>query len=106
MGNINKTLLQSSYENKEKKTQYRLFGSKGKGKGQFSRPYDIVSNQKNQTIMVSDHYNHRIQIFNRQGDYLSQFGSQGSNNGQFQWPSQLSLHPAANNTPYSSTHTP
>ena len=77
--------------------QYRVFGSQGKGNGQFNGPYGIVSDQKNQQIIVSDCNNHRIQIFNLQGDYLSQFGSQGSNNNQFQCPCQLSVHPANNN---------
>ena len=35
------------------------------------------------TLWVSDFYNHRVQHFDADGNYLGQFGSYGTGNGQF-----------------------
>src|SRR4051812_21251439 len=42
-------------------------------------------------IVVSDYENHRIQIFSQNGESLSNFGSFGSNNGQFNSPGAISI---------------
>jgi len=58
------------------------FGSNGNGNGQFNSPYGIIVNS-NGNIIVSELYNHRIQIFKFEGNFISTFGSQGNANGQF-----------------------
>ncbi len=37
-------------------------------------------------VYVADTFNHRVQEFNSSGAYLAQWGSQGSGNGQFNYP--------------------
>jgi len=62
----------------------RVFGSEGKGDGQFSSPHDIVDQQGN--YVVVEQGNHRVQIFNSQGQFFRKFGSNGTKNGQIQSP--------------------
>ena len=52
------------------------FGSKGSKAGQFELPYGIAI--MDNKIYVADRHNHRIQIFNRNGNYIGGFGSEGS----------------------------
>ena len=47
-------------------------------------------------IYVTDSDNGRIQIFNSSGTFLSQFGSNGSGDGQFNVPYGITLDPAGN----------
>ena len=50
-----------------------MFGSKGPGDGQLSYPYGVIVDQGN--YVVADANNHRIQIFNSQGQFVRKFGS-------------------------------
>eukprot|EP00935_MAST-01C_sp_MAST-1C-sp1_P000490 g490.t1 len=38
-------------------------------------------------VAVADKHNHRVQAFDREGNYLRQFGTQGGEDGQFLYPS-------------------
>jgi len=71
-------------------------GVKGDANGQFRSPFGICYDAKNQHILVSDSDNHRIQIFNRNGDFMCTFGSKGKDNGQLDYPGQLSIQPSTN----------
>ena len=42
-------------------------------------------------VYVADTYNHRIQKFTADGTYLTQWGSGGSGDGQFQWPRGIAV---------------
>jgi hypothetical protein len=44
-------------------------------------------------IVVADTNNHRIQIFNKDGKFLSHFGSNGSGNGQMNFPFGVAILP-------------
>jgi len=57
-----------------KETFLQVFGSKGNGDGQFTYPHGVVVGQQGYYI-VADHNNHRIQIFNSQGQFVRKFGS-------------------------------
>ena len=61
------------------------FGSKGAGDGQLSNPYSVACNVRGEMV-VADKDNHRIQAFDRNGQFLLKFGSQGQGNGQFSSP--------------------
>lgn len=64
------------------------FGESGSGNGQFSPPEGVaVDSQGN--IYITDRDNHRVQKFDSNGTYLSQFGSQP---GELQMPSAVVLH--------------
>jgi len=62
----------------------------GSGNGQFWNPYgiDVGSDGK---IYVSESWNHRVQIFDASGKYVSKFGSRGDGNTQFDFPLGMSL---------------
>ena len=46
------------------------FGSKGKEKGQFDKPWGIAVNDKTRTLAVADLDNDRVQIFGFDGNFL------------------------------------
>jgi len=86
-------------------------GSEGRGDGQFSSPSGVavvstgivsVADSGNHRIQgfsavsavyVADSGNHRIQRFNATGNFLGAWGSQGTGNGQFQFPSGVAVGP-------------
>ena len=75
-------------------THLRSFGTKGNQWGQFSCPFGITFCNNN--VIVSDTYNHRIQIFDDQGQYLHQFGEKGKLNHQLHIPIGLSINSDGN----------
>ena len=58
--------------------------------GEFDYPTGIVFDKKGH-IIVADSCNHRVQIFSGRGDYLSQFGKEGSLDHELMKPYGLSL---------------
>ena len=59
--------------------------------GQFNAPREITANSTH--ILVADTGNHRIQVFDLDGNYLRQFGNFGAGNGQFNFPEGLAITP-------------
>ena len=57
---------------------------KGSGEGEFNRPagLTVVGGE----VIVCDHHNHRLQVFTSDLVFIRQFGSQGSGEGQFLYP--------------------
>ena len=56
----------------------------GSGDGQFNNPRDITANSTH--LFVSDSLNHRVQIFDIDGNHVKTFGSSGDGNGKFNQP--------------------
>lgn len=54
--------------------------------GSFSNPTDLAIDNRNGDIYVVDSGNNRVQRFDAEGNYLSEFGSFGTENGQFNAP--------------------
>ncbi len=52
------------------------FGEEGQGNGQFKTPSDITVDKEGK-LYVTDQFNNRIQVFDKDGNYLSQFGQGG-----------------------------
>ncbi len=69
-------------------SDWTLLWTKG-WNGQFNRPNSIAVNNVG-NIYVADSKN-RIQIFDNNGNYISQFGTWGNGNGQFQWPGGIAI---------------
>lgn len=47
-------------------------------------------------VYVVDSDNHRVEMFTNSGAYLTQWGTQGSGNGQFFYPSGVAVDGAGN----------
>ena len=58
------------------------------GKGQLGQPYDVTVNTNNQ-LLVADMNHHCIYTFTLDGNYVSKFGSYGSDKGQLDSPFSL-----------------
>ena len=52
----------------------RIFGKFGTGDGEFQYPWDVAVNSKGQ-IAVSDSRNHRVQLFDAKGKFLTKYGA-------------------------------
>lgn len=64
------------------------FGALGPGAGQFNSPHGFCLGF-NDEIVVADTNNHRIQIMNKNGQQLSQFGKAGKNDGELFYPRKV-----------------
>ncbi|KRX78077.1 E3 ubiquitin-protein ligase TRIM71, partial [Trichinella sp. T6] len=62
----------------------------GSGDGQLYRPWGIACDKLNR-IIVADRTNHRIQIFDSEGRFLTKFGCQGCRDGQFDRPAGVAV---------------
>ena len=57
-------------------------GSYGSGNGQFNIPYGIAVDEARNRVYIADTWNHRIQAFDRYGNFITKWGSPG----QFIYP--------------------
>ena len=61
----------------------------------FANPSDVaVSDSGN--IYVLDGVNNKIKVFNHSGEYLTSFGREGSNDGEFSQPLGIDVDSAGN----------
>jgi hypothetical protein len=65
-------------------------GSDGSGNSQFKFPEGIDTDEAG-NLYVVDTLNHRLQKFDKNGNFLLSFGSQGFGNGQFIYPLAISV---------------
>lgn len=70
----------------------KSFAIEGHADGQVSRPWGVCVDRIGR-IIVADRRNHRIQIFDQNGVFLTKFGSQGFGNGQFELPAGITTDP-------------
>jgi len=81
----------------------RVFSPRGSflrdvGKGKFSRPSGMAIDRKRQLLYVADggRYNdasHKIEVFSLAGQHLRTIGGRGTDPGQFNFPSYLTVSP-------------
>ena len=71
------------------------FGQFGSSAGMFKSPWGVTVNERDE-IAVTDFDNHRVQIFNSDGNYLRSFGQQGNRNGKFNNPRGIAFHKNGN----------
>ena len=50
-------------------------GTEGSGEGQFNSPWGVAVDYSTDNIYVADQSNNRVQVFNKDGKYLFQFGA-------------------------------
>ena len=70
------------------------FGSRGSGQGQFERPVDMTIDSRGFVyviMIICDHDNHRIQKFTPEGQFVSSFGTKGSESGQLYHPAGVTI---------------
>lgn len=67
------------------------FGKEGSGDGELCRPWGICVDLRGR-VLVADRSNNRIQIFDRDGLFLSKFGSGGTRSGQFDRPAGVTVN--------------
>lgn len=94
------------------------WGSVGTGNGQFQfddlvnglqGPEGSIAVDSTGAVYVVDNLNHRVQKFTSTGTYITQWGSTGSGNGQFLYPSGIaidntgSVYVVDNSTPANAT---
>ena len=70
----------------------RIFGSEGRGPGQFIYPISIAESPDGSLYVCEYGSNDRVQKFTAEGEFLLQFGTFGSAIGQFQRPSGIVWH--------------
>jgi DNA-binding beta-propeller fold protein YncE len=73
---------------------YTKWGSLGEGDGQFDGQNDVDYN--NGKVYVADYANHRIQIFDPEGNFITKFGDGGEGDGQFHKASAMSMDSQGN----------
>ena len=66
------------------------FGQQGSGEGMLRHPLGVAVNDKDE-IVVADQFNHRVQVFNSNGNFLRSFGHQGENVGEFSYPNGIAI---------------
>ena len=71
------------------------FGTKGSSVGTFNSAWGVVVNARDE-IAVTDWFNHRVQIFSSDGNYLRSFGRRGNKNGEFNYPTGIAFHKNGN----------
>ena len=70
------------------------WGSFGKGNGRFDGQNDVDA--FNGRVYVADYANHRIQVFDTKGNYITKWGTYGKENGQIHKASALTVAPSGN----------
>lgn len=69
-----------------------VWGAPGGGPGQFLAPKGLARDGEGQ-VYVADSQNHRIQVFDGQGQFVRAWGSEGVNPGQFKEPWGVAVAP-------------
>ena len=74
---------------------FRSFGTYGADRKEFVLPSDVAlgfNKDHHQLILVADTYNHRVQVLNHIGLYVTRFGSEGNSNGNFKVPQGITTN--------------
>lgn len=72
------------------------FGGPGRRPGQFSFPHDVIYDAQHRRVVVSDTHNHRLQVFNDQGQFLEVIEFDANGSRLFNYPTGMKLDPVGN----------
>merc|ERR1719228_1207389 len=75
---------------RQKMIYHCKFGEFGILEGQFTEPSGVAVTEDNE-IIVADTNNHRIQVFDKDGDFKFQFGEVGKRDGQLLYPNRVAV---------------
>nr|CAG4710267.1 unnamed protein product [Naegleria fowleri] len=71
----------------EEWTRVTTFGKYGKSFGELNNSLKLLFDEVSKNIIVSDGWNHRVQIFRRDGTFVTSYGTYGSASvNQFKYP--------------------
>lgn len=79
-----------AYDIATKKHLYSV-GQRGKGDAEFNFPTNIAVDQRNGNIIVVDTQNFRVQIFDKDGKFITKFGNVGNKPGTFARPKGVAV---------------
>jgi hypothetical protein len=92
-----------TYSGPSNYTYSKSFGSYGSGPGQFTVPNSIAADRSGNLYIIDNNIGTanaptyaRVEKFDANGNFLAQFGSYGSGNGQFITPSAIALDASGN----------
>ncbi|EGT36603.1 CBN-LIN-41 protein [Caenorhabditis brenneri] len=80
-----------NYDDIANKGPILTFGKEGSGDGELCRPWGICVDQRGRVI-VADRSNNRVQIFDKDGNFLAKFGTSGNRPGQFDRPAGITTN--------------
>merc|ERR1719357_1820332 len=75
---------------RQKMIYHCKFGEFGILEGQFTEPSGVAVTDDNE-IIVADTNNHRIQVFDKEGNFKFQFGEVGKREGQLLYPNRVAV---------------
>lgn len=75
----------------QKRRMMLKLGTRGTDPGNFTWPRGVAVGTEN-SMIVADSSNHRIQVFDSIGKFLFEFGSYGSSEGEFDCPAGVSVN--------------
>jgi hypothetical protein len=70
----------------DKYVLFKKWGSEGSGNGEFERIHDLDFDPTERHLYVVDRDGNRIQVFDKNGTFVTKWGSEGSGNGEFRVP--------------------
>jgi hypothetical protein len=70
------------------------FANEGSGNGQLKQPELGIATDSEGNIWIADTGNNRVEKFNSEGEFLSQFGKEGAGNGEFKSPKGIAIGPS------------
>ena len=75
----------------------QAFGRKGYKNGEFNYPWGVATSPKDDLVVVADSRNHRLQMFNTDGEFLRKFSVFETNpfefKGLFNYPRGVAFSP-------------
>ena len=66
------------------------FGRLGSEKGQFNSPHGFCLGLQEE-VFIADTHNHRIQVFEKNGTFLYEFGTAGKGQGELWYPRKIAV---------------
>lgn len=66
-------------------------GKRGKGNAEFNFPTNIAVDQRNGNIVIVDTQNFRVQVFDKDGNFITKFGNVGNKPGTFARPKGVGI---------------
>ncbi|XP_065052654.1 E3 ubiquitin-protein ligase TRIM71-like isoform X3 [Rhopilema esculentum] len=77
----------------EPRLYVKSIGRKGQNFGEFNGVFAVAVDVRQRRILATDYNNHRVQVFDEQGNFLFLFGERGMADGQFQSPTGIGVGP-------------